>query len=60
MSKRDATDPHARLDETDPFAQLSEAEREELRASLQRAEAEIAAGRTTPAEDLVRELRSVR
>jgi hypothetical protein len=39
---------------------MSDAERAELHASLRKAEEEIAAGRTTSAQDLVRELRASR
>jgi predicted nucleotidyltransferase len=48
------------LDEVDPFVGMADDERARLHASLQRAEEEIAAGRSTPAEDLVRELRAGR
>ena len=48
------------LDEVDPFADMADDERARLHASLQRAEVEIAAGGSTSAEDLVRELRAAR
>jgi hypothetical protein len=57
---RDASDPYAHLDRVDAFADMSDAERAELHASLRKAEEEIAAGRTTSAQDLVRELRASR
>lgn len=54
---RDASDPYAYLDNADPFTDLSADERAKLHESLDRAEKEIAAGRSVPAEDVVRELR---
>ena len=48
------------LDEVDPFADMADDERARLHASLQQAEEEITAGRSSPAEDLVRELRGGR
>jgi hypothetical protein len=57
---RDASDPFAHLDRTDPFADVTEADRAKLRASLERAEKEIAAGGGVPAEDLLRDLRARR
>ena len=48
------------LDEVDPFVGMADDERARLHASLQRAEEEITAGGSTPAEDLVRELRAAR
>jgi hypothetical protein len=59
-SLRDASDPYASLDRVDPFADMADDERARLHASLRRAEDEITAGRSTPAEDLVRELRAAR
>jgi hypothetical protein len=57
---RDASDPYASLDRVDPFAGMTDDDRVRLHASLRKAEAEIAAGKSTPAEDLVRELRAAR
>ena len=57
---RDASDPYAHLDRADAFAGMSDAERAELHASIRQAEEEIAAGKTTPAEDHIRELRASR
>ncbi len=57
---RDASDPFAPLDKSDPLVNLSEGERAKLHESLARAEEEIAAGRSVPAEDLLRELRARR
>jgi len=57
---RDASDPYASLDRVDPFVDMADDERARLHASLQRAEVEIAAGGSTSAEDLVRELRAAR
>ena len=54
------SDPYASLDRVDPFVDMADDERARLHASLQRAEGEIAAGRSTAAEDLVRELRAAR
>jgi hypothetical protein len=54
------SDPYASLDRVDPFADMADDERARLHASLRRAEEEIAAGGSTPAEDLVRELRAAR
>ena len=54
------SDPYASLDRVDPFADMSDDERARLHASLQRAEEEITAGGSTPAEDFVRELRAAR
>jgi hypothetical protein len=54
------SDPYARLDRVDPFAEMADDERARLHASLRRAEEEITAGGSTPAEDLVRELRAAR
>lgn len=54
------SDPYASLDGVDPFVDMSDDERARLHASLQRAEEEITAGGSTPAEDLVRELRASR
>jgi acyl dehydratase len=54
---RDAADPYAHL-EADPFVDMTDAERAKLHASLRQAEAEIAAGKSTAAEDLLRELRA--
>ena len=57
---RDASDPYASLDRVDPFVDMADEERAKLHASIQRAEAEIAKGGSTPAEDVVRELRAAR
>lgn len=57
---RDASDPYAHLDEVEAFADMSDEERAKLHASLRQAEEEIAAGRSMPAEDLLRELRAAR
>lgn len=57
---RDASDPFAHLDRVDPFADMSVSDREKLHASLERAEEEIAAGRSIPAEDVVRKARTRR
>jgi len=57
---RDASDPYASLDRVDPFVDMSDDERARLHASLQRAEEEITAGRSSPAEDLVSEIRAAR
>lgn len=57
---RDASDPYVRLDEVEAFADMSDEERAKLHASLRQAEEEIAAGRSMPAEDLLRELRAAR
>jgi hypothetical protein len=46
------------LDEVEPLVDMADEERARLHASLQRAEDEFTAGRSTPAEDLVRELRA--
>ena len=54
------SDPYASLDKGDPFVDMADDERARLHASLQRAEEEITAGCSTPAEDLVRELRATR
>lgn len=54
------SDPFASLDGVDPFVDMADDERARLHASLQRAEEEIASGGSTPAEDLVRELRAAR
>jgi hypothetical protein len=54
------SDPYASLGRVDPFADMADDERARLHASLQRAEGEISAGGSTPAEELVRELRAAR
>ncbi len=54
------SNPYASLDKGDPFVDMADDERARLHASLQRAEDEITAGGSTPAEDLVRELRATR
>lgn len=48
------------LDKGDPFADMPDLERAKLHAALLQAEDEIAAGKSTPAEDLLRELRAAR
>lgn len=57
---RDASDPFAYLDRADPFADMSDGDRAKLHDALDRAEKEIAAGASVPAEDLLRELRARR
>jgi len=57
---RDAGDPFASLDKVNPLQDLTVDERTRLHASLRRAEDEIAAGQSLPAEDLLRELRAAR
>ena len=57
---RDASDPFAHLDGVDPFADMSDDDRAKLRASLERAEKEIAAGEVVAAEDVLRDLRARR
>lgn len=57
---RDASDPYASLDKVEPLQDLTDDERAGLHASLRRAEDEIAAGQSVPAEDLLRELRAAR
>jgi hypothetical protein len=57
---RDTSDPYASLDKVEPLQDLSDDERARLHASLRRAEDEIAAGQSVPAEDLQRELRAAR
>ena len=57
---RDASDPYASLDKVEPLQDLNDDERARLHASLRRAEDEIAAGQSVPAEDLLRELRAAR
>jgi hypothetical protein len=57
---RDAGDPFASLDKVDPLQNLTVDERTRLQASLRRAEDEIAAGQSVPAEELQRELRAAR
>jgi hypothetical protein len=50
---------HIDLDTEIPV-DIADDERAKLHAALQRAEEEIAAGGSTPAEDLIRELRAAR
>lgn len=57
---RDEGDPFSSLDRVDPLAGLSDEDRTRLHASLREAEAEIAAGRTVPAEVILRELRAAK
>jgi hypothetical protein len=57
---RDAGDPYASLDKVDPLKDLAEDERAMLHACVRQAEDEIAAGKSAPAEDLVRDLRATR
>ena len=57
---RDASDPYASLDKVEPLQGLSDDERAKLHASLRQAEEEIAAGKSVPAADVLRELRAVR
>jgi len=57
---RDAGDPFASMDRIDPLQRLTVDERTRLQASLRRAEDEIAAGQSLPAEDLLRKLRAAR
>ncbi len=57
---RDASDPYASLDKVEPLQDLSEDERTRLHASLRQAEEEIAAGKSVPAADVLRELRAAR
>jgi hypothetical protein len=57
---RDASDPYASLDRVEPLADMADDERARLHASLRPAEEEITAGQSSPAEDVVRELRSAR
>jgi len=57
---RDASDPFASLDRVDPLAALPDEERARLHASLQEAEAEIAAGQAEPADVVLRELRAAK
>lgn len=57
---RDASDPYASLDRVDPFVDMADEERAKLHASILRAEAEITAGGSTSADDVVRELRARR
>ena len=45
---------------SDPLASLPDDERARLHASLQKAEAETAAGQAVPAEAVIRELRAAR
>jgi hypothetical protein len=54
------SDLYASVDRGDPFVDIADDERARLHASLQQAEGEISAGGSTPAEDLVRELRAAR
>ncbi len=57
---RDASDPYASLDKVEPLQDLAEDQRARLHASLRQAEDEIAAGKSVPAADLLRELRAAR
>jgi hypothetical protein len=57
---RDSSDPYALLDGRDPFESMLDGERAELHAALERAEAEIAAGKGTAAGEFLRELRAAR
>jgi hypothetical protein len=57
---RDLSDPYARMDGRDPFEDMPDGERAELHASLDRAEKEIAAGKSIPADEFLRELRAKR
>jgi hypothetical protein len=57
---RDASDPYASLDKVEPFANMPDGERARLHESLRRSEAEIAAGKSIKADDLLRELRRAR
>ena len=57
---RVVSDPYTRLDRGGPFVDMTDDERARLHASLRQAEEEVVAGRSTPAEDLVRELRAAR
>jgi hypothetical protein len=50
----------AKKDLRDPFEDMPDGERAELHAALDRAEKEIAAGKTIPADELLRELRAAR
>lgn len=55
-----ARDAPGCLEEADPFADMPDGERAKLHASLRQAEDEIAAGKSIPAEELLRELRAER
>ncbi len=57
---RDASDPYASMDKVEPLQDLSDDERARLHASLWQAEEEIAAGKSVPAADVLRELRAAR
>jgi hypothetical protein len=57
---RDASDPYASLDKVEPLQDLSDDERAKLHASLRQAEEEIAAGKSVPAADVLRELPAAR
>jgi hypothetical protein len=54
------SDPYTTLDRGDPFVDMADDERARVHASLQRAEEEITSGGSTPAEDLVHEIRAAR
>jgi hypothetical protein len=57
---RDASDPFASLDKVEPLQDLSDDERARLHALLRQADEEIAAGKSVPASDVLRELRAAR
>ncbi|MCM2333462.1 MAG: hypothetical protein NDI82_05890 [Anaeromyxobacteraceae bacterium] len=57
---RDSGDPYASLDRVEPLQDLNDEERSRLHASLRQAEVEVAAGKSAPAEDVLRELRAAR
>jgi len=57
---RDASDPYASLDKVEPLQDLADEERARLHASLRQAEGELAAGKSVPAADVLRELRAAK